>query len=217
MSIPVSVVMRLKAIQAWDRWRLRRQQARHPGLRIHPDASSNLASAHFALEPGAQLRIAAGVVTERRPGALRFLLSRGARVEVGEGTWLRTEVQPVLLVAGPGAEIRIGPEGFLNGCHLSAKSTLSLGRRAWVGFGSRLIDADQHDLDAEHLEQVAPISVGDYAWIAGDVSVMRGVCIGEHAVIGARSLVTADVPPHCLAFGQPARVRGEVGDRSATR
>ncbi|MFP8875873.1 MAG: acyltransferase, partial [Myxococcota bacterium] len=122
-----------------------------------------------------------------------------------------------LLVAGPGAEIRIGPEGFLNGCHLSAKSTLSLGRRAWVGFGSRLIDADQHDLDAEHLEQVAPISVGDYAWIAGDVSVMRGVCIGEHAVIGARSLVTADVPPHCLAFGQPARVRGEVGDRSATR
>ena len=83
MSIPVSVVLRLKAIQAWDRWRLRGQQARHPGLRIHPDASSNLASAYFALEPGAELRIGAGVVTERRAGALRFLLSRGARVEVG--------------------------------------------------------------------------------------------------------------------------------------
>ena len=217
MSIPVSVVLRLKAIQAWDRWRLRMLQARHPGLCIHPDASSNLAAAHFALEPGASLRIGAGVTTERRPGALRFLLASGSRVDVGDETWLRTELQPVLVVAGPGARIQIGPEGFLNGCHLSSKSTLTLGRRAWVGFGSRLIDADQHDLDAEHPERVAPIEVGECAWIAGDVSVMRGVRIGAHAVVGARSLVTADVPPHSLAFGQPARVRGEVGDRSRTR
>ena len=217
MSIPVSVVLRLKAIQAWDRWRLRALQSRHPGLCVHPDASSNLAAAHYALEPGAQLRIGAGVTTERRAGALRFLLASGARVEVGEDTWLRTEVQPVLVVAGPGAQIRIGPDGFLNGCHLSAKSTLTLGRRAWVGFGSRLIDADQHDLDAEHPERVAPIEVGACAWIAGDVTVMRGVRIGEHAVVGAGSLVSKDVPAHRLAFGRPASVRGEVGDRSGTR
>lgn len=217
MSIPVSVVLRLKAIQAWDRWRLRGLQSRHPGLSVDSEASSNLAAAYYALEPGAQLRIAAGVTTERRPGALRFLLASGSRVEVGEGTWLRTEVQSVLLVAGPGAQIRIGPEGFLNGCHLSAKSTLQLGRRAWVGFGSRLIDADQHDLDDQHPERVSPIEVGECAWIAGDVTVMRGVRIGAHAVVGAGSLVTEDVPDHRLAFGRPARVRGEVGDRSRTR
>ena len=217
MSIPASVVLRLKAIQAWDRWRLRGLQSRHPGLSVHPDASSNLAAAYYALEPGAQLQIGAGVTTERRAGALRFLLASGARVEVGEGTWLRTEVQPVLLVAGPGAQIQIGAEGFLNGCHLSAKSTLRLGRRAWVGFGSRLIDADQHDLDALHPERVAPIEVGECAWIAGDVTVMRGVRIGAHAVVGAGSLVSKDVPDHRVAFGRPASVRGEVGDRSQTR
>ena len=46
---------------------------------------------------------------------------------------------------------------------------------------------------------------------------LRGVTIGEHSVIGARSLVTRDVPPHTLAFGSPATVRGRVGDRSRVR
>ena len=59
--------------------------------------------------------------------------------------------------------------------------------------------------------------IGDFAWIASDVTLMRGVRIGEHAVIGARSLVTHDVPPHSLAYGQPARVHGPVGDRSRAR
>ena len=59
--------------------------------------------------------------------------------------------------------------------------------------------------------------IGDHVWIASDVTVLRGVTIGAHAVIGTRSLVTNDVPPHGLAFGIPARVRGVVGDRSKTR
>jgi maltose O-acetyltransferase len=49
------------------------------------------------------------------------------------------------------------------------------------------------------------------------VTILRGVTIGDHSVVGARSLVTRDIPPHTLAFGQPARPRGEVGDRSHTR
>jgi acetyltransferase-like isoleucine patch superfamily enzyme len=59
--------------------------------------------------------------------------------------------------------------------------------------------------------------IGDYVWVASDVTVLRGVTIGEHSVIGARSLVTSDIPPHSLAFGSPARVRGSVGDRSRVR
>ena len=46
---------------------------------------------------------------------------------------------------------------------------------------------------------------------------LRGVSIGEHSVVGARSVVTRDVPPHTLALGVPAEPRGVVGDRSRTR
>ena len=94
---------------------------------------------------------------------------------------------------------------------------MRLGHRAWVGLGSRVFDSDQHDLDAARPERSERVAIGDHVWIASDVTVLRGVRIGAHAVVGSRSLVTSDVPPHALAYGVPARVRGVVGDRSKTR
>jgi acetyltransferase-like isoleucine patch superfamily enzyme len=214
---PRAFVLALRTIRAVDRLRLWRLAALHPGLEIHPDASSNLAVARYDLAPGARLRIGAGVVTERLAGALHFSLGPGAQVSVGDATWLRTELGPVHVVAFAGARIEIGPEGFLNGCHVSAKRSLRTGRRVWIGPGSRVFDADQHDLDAEHPERIAPVEIEDHVWIAADATVLRGVRIGAHSVIGARSVVTADVPPHALAFGAPARVRSTVGDRSRAR
>ncbi len=111
----------------------------------------------------------------------------------------------------------LGPESFLNAAHLSAKRELVLGRRAWVGPGSRVFDSDQHDFDAERPEAMAPVRIGDHVWIASDCTVLKGVTIGEHAVVGARSLVTRDVPPHTLVLGAPATARGSVGDRSRAR
>lgn len=169
------------------------------------------------LGPGARLRIAGGAVTERLRGRLHFDLGPGATVEVGEGAWLRTEIGEVHVVAFAGARIQIGPDAFLNGCHLSAKREVVLGRRAWVGLGCRVFDSDQHDLDAARPERIEPVRIGDYAWVAADTTVLRGVSIGSHAIVGARSLVTSDIPPHALAFGSPARVRGLVGDRSRVR
>lgn len=207
-------VLLLRAIQLRDRWLLRRLARRHPGLAIDPGASTNLAVARYALAPGARLRIGPGVVTERIRGALHFDVAAGAAVEIGAETWLRTDVEPVHLIAFEGARLTVGPEGFLNGCHLSAKRQVSLGRRVWVGLGSRVFDADQHDLDADQLERVAPVEIGDHVWVAADATVLRGVRIGAHSVVGARSLVTRDVPAHTLVYGIPSKERGKVGDRS---
>jgi len=205
---------RLRRISRRDRHALGRLARRHPGLEIHPEASSNLAVARFQLGEGARLRIGAGVVTEHTPDALRFLLAPGATCEIGAGTWLRTDLGPVVIAVFEGGTLRMGPECFLNGAHLSCKERVTLGRRAWIGPGSRVFDADQHDFDAEHPERRAPVAIGDHVWIASDVTVLRGVTIGDHAVIGCRSVVTRDVPAHRVAVGAPATLRGEVGDRS---
>jgi acetyltransferase-like isoleucine patch superfamily enzyme len=208
---------RMRRAARRDRRTLRRLARRHPGLEIHPRASSALAVARFQLGEGARLRIGADVATERTPDAVRFLLEPGATVEIGAGTWLRTDLGPVVIAVFEGATLTLGPECFLNGCHLSCKERMTLGRRAWVGPGSRVFDADQHDLDAEHPERRAPVAIGDHVWVASDVTVLRGVTIGDHAVVGSRSVVTKDVPPHRVAVGAPATLRGEVGDRSRTR
>lgn len=209
--------LRWRAALLADRLRLGLRCRLEPGLDVDPSASPHLAGARLRLGPGARLRIGAGVATERRPGALSLLLHEGAEVEIGERVWLRTEIAPLTLVAYPGARIRVGADSLLNGCSLSAKRELALGRRVFVGPGSRLFDADQHDLDAERPERVAPVRVGDHAWIAADATVLRGVSIGAHAVVGARSLVARDVPEHTLAVGVPARPAGRVGDRSRAR
>ena len=208
---------RLRAIQAWDRARLRSRARAHPGLFIDPEASPSLAVARFNVAPDAELHIAAGVVTERIPGRLSFVLHPGSRVFVGEGTWLGVEMGNTTLVAHPGGTLVVGPECFVNGAHLSASLEVTMGRRAWVGTGCRIYDSDQHDLDAERPQQSAPVRIGDHAWVASDVTVMKGVTLGSHTIVGARSLVTRDVPDHSLAFGFPAEVRGTVGDRSTTR
>jgi len=165
---------------------------------------------------GAVLRIGAHVATERTPGRLTLLLGPGAHVEIGERTWLRTELDRIHISVFAGARLVLGPDSWLSGCHLSAKHGIVGGRRTWIGPGCRVIDSDQHDLDAETKERGAPITIGDHVWITSDVTVIRGVRIGSHAVIGARSLVNRDVPDHTLAFGQPAVARGTVGDRSRT-
>lgn len=204
----------LRLIQARDRLRLRRLARLHPGLSIHPTASSNLAAAEFHLAEGARLEIGPRVQCDRRPGGVRFHLEAGAHVRVGEGAWLRSHVHPTHIAAFAGAVIELGPHAWMNGCHLSAKERLTVGRESMIGFGSRVFDSDQHDLDATHPEQTAPVEIGDWVWIAADSTVLKGVTIGSHSVVGTRSVVTRSIPPHTLAVGIPAKPVGEVGDRS---
>ena len=48
--------------------------------------------------------------------------------------------------------------------------------------------------------------VGSDVWIGQHVTVMPGVSIGDGAIIAANSVVTRDIPPYCIAGGNPCRV-----------
>jgi carbonic anhydrase/acetyltransferase-like protein (isoleucine patch superfamily) len=207
--------LRLKALHAWDKLCLRRLQRRYPGLEIHPTASRNLAVALFELGDGARLRIGAGVDTDRLPGRLCLRVEDGASMEIGDGTWLRTTVDKIRLVAFPGAHLSLGPHSWLNGCQLYATERVEAGEGAMIGPGSRISDSGQHPLDVESAVSTEPVRIGEFVWIASDVTVLAGVSIGGHSVIGARALVAGDIPPHTLAYGVPARPRGSVGKRRA--
>jgi acetyltransferase-like isoleucine patch superfamily enzyme len=52
----------------------------------------------------------------------------------------------------------------------------------------------------------APIVIGDKAWIGFDAVILKGVRIGEGAIVGARAVVTGDVDPYTVVAGNPARV-----------
>lgn len=64
------------------------------------------------------------------------------------------------------------------------------------------LDAQGRTTMAEYAEE---IHIGDCVWIACNTVVVGGVHIGSHSVIGAGSVVTHDIPDHCLAYGNPCR------------
>lgn len=58
--------------------------------------------------------------------------------------------------------------------------------------------------------KIVPTLVRKGASIGAGAVVMCGVTIGEYAMIGAGSVVTKDIPPHALTYGNPAKIRGFV-------
>jgi UDP-2-acetamido-3-amino-2,3-dideoxy-glucuronate N-acetyltransferase len=57
-------------------------------------------------------------------------------------------------------------------------------------------------------EDFAPTRVSRGATLGANCTIVCGHTIGEYALVGAGSVVTSDVPPYALAYGNPARVRG---------
>ncbi|MCF0196230.1 MAG: acyltransferase, partial [Bacteroidaceae bacterium] len=53
---------------------------------------------------------------------------------------------------------------------------------------------------------VDEVVIGHDVWVGANSTILPGVHIGEHVVIGAGSVVTRDVPPHSLCLGAPAKV-----------
>ena len=131
---------------------------------------------------------------------------------------------PVEFVARKGARIVIGDHTFINyGSSISAFEMVMIGRHCFLGHYTFIIDNSEHDI-RQHLmlPPSKPVVIEDHVWIASRVIILPGVRIGCHAVIGAGSVVTKDIPPYCVAVGNPARIvrsivgRGDVsGDRAA--
>ena len=66
-------------------------------------------------------------------------------------------------------------------------------------------DYYQFTMDRMLSHQPKPVKIGHGVWIASRAVILPGVSIGDHAVIGAGSVVTRNVPPYQVWFGVPAR------------
>jgi acetyltransferase-like isoleucine patch superfamily enzyme len=83
-----------------------------------------------------------------------------------------------------------------------------------VASGVRFMDTDAHPRDAmariadlpAPAEEVKPIRIRRYAWIGHNSFIMKGVTVGEGAIIGVNSVVLNDIPDYSVAIGNPARV-----------
>ena len=85
-----------------------------------------------------------------------------------------------------------------------AKQRVTIGADCAVSWDVMISDTDNHVLDGER--GCAPVTIGDRVWIGARATVLKGVTIGDGAVVAAGALVTRDVPAGALVGGVPAKV-----------
>ncbi|WP_078864206.1 acyltransferase [Streptomyces sp. AcH 505] len=145
-------------------------------------------------------------------------------VVLGKWTWLAGE----LLVYPHGGRIDIGDHCYVGeGTRIWSLSNVRIGSRVFLSHGVNVHDNDAHSLSAaerhRHFRErvqtgaasfVENVSSGDIeicddAWIGFNSTILKGVRIGEGAIIGACSTVTRDVAPYTVVVGNPAAPVGQ--------
>jgi acetyltransferase-like isoleucine patch superfamily enzyme len=142
------------------------------------------------------------------PRSVVLQIGRNGRIELGRWSWLGhgTKIRCHEGVVSIGAKTVLGQE-----CTISAYQHVSIGRECVIADRVMLIDFDHGMVEVDRPIRLQGIykrdvRVGHNVWIGYGACILRGVTIGDNAVIGTNSVVTKDVPPNAVVGGVPARV-----------
>jgi len=131
----------------------------------------------------------------------RSFLLRCFGARVGQGV----HVYPQVKIWAPWNITLHDQCGIGNGAILYSQGKITIGKRAVVSQGAHLC-AGTHDYNQPGLPLITkPIVVGDFAWVAAEAFVHPGVTLGAGCVIGARSVVTKDMPSWMVCAGHPCK------------
>jgi acetyltransferase-like isoleucine patch superfamily enzyme len=161
------------------------------------------------------------IIQKHRQSLMRF----------GRGLALRSSVRsnplgpthPVILCTWQaGAVLEIGDDFGMTGGSLVAAERITIGNRVAIGANCTIIDTDFHPINSLERRlrpqeaKTAPIVLEDDVFVGMSSLILKGVTIGQGAVIGAGSVVTKNVPVGMIAAGNPAKVIGQVGSQCAS-
>ena len=131
-------------------------------------------------------------------GEVRF----GRFVWIGDGTKIRCHEGVVEI----GAKTVMGQE-----CTISAYQRVRIGDECVIADRAMFIDFDHGMVEVERPIRLQGIykrdvEVGNNVWIGYGACILRGVSVGDNAVVGTNSVVTKDVPANAVVGGIPARI-----------
>ncbi len=204
---------------------LKRIWRRLRGLFIKPLTPEQLAEKKK--QEDYEFLVAHGVETElgyvTLLGKPMIMKAPNSRIKIGKDVLLISDSMynaagvnhPVILATEKeGAEIILGDGTGFSGASIVAFQSIKIGNRSGGGVNCNIWDGDFHCVDStkrgiDAKPQDAPskpIEIGDDVWMGANVTVLKGVKIGDRAIIGAMSLVNKDVEADVIVAGVPARM-----------
>ena len=145
---------------------------------------------------------------------LPYMLGAGSII-IGDGVRLSGEVVVIFSnVHSDRPELRIGSGTFVgHPSSFHAARSIVIGERCLIAGGVLIYDHDGHPYSAEDrragktypAENCAPVRIGNDVWIGARVIILKGVTIGDGAIIGSGCTVACDVPPGAVIAGPQTR------------
>jgi acetyltransferase-like isoleucine patch superfamily enzyme len=153
-------------------------------LRVHP-----------AVQAAKDIRLDKRPLIRQKDRTARLHLAARVRLFPGVAFYLRE----------PGARVALGERTYVGRrSEFHCDIAIQVGSDCAISWDVQFIDSDQHVLDGGR--NAAPIMIGDHVWIGQRATILKGVVVGDGAVIAAGSIVTKDVPARAVVAGVPARV-----------
>ncbi len=153
-----------------------------------------------------------------RVGYRSITLHPGSRLSIGEGSIFLGSIT----CQRKEAAVAIGSNTSFSASLIDCAERVEIGDDTMISWGCVITDHDSHSLrwsersndvrgtlqgkkDWSHVA-VKPVVIGSKCWIGMHVLILKGVTIGEGAVVAAGAVVTRDVPAWTIVGGNPARV-----------
>lgn len=138
----------------------------------------------------------------------------------------QTIIESKIVFERHGAVVSVGDRTFIGNGTITVASNISIGNDVMIAWGASIADHNSHSIsyskrryDVVNWMQgkkiwddiiLSPVVICDRAWIGFNSIILKGITIGEGAVVGAGSVVTKDVPPWTIVAGNPARIIREI-------
>jgi acetyltransferase-like isoleucine patch superfamily enzyme len=119
-------------------------------------------------------------------------------------TWEGTKLNPRLTI---GDDVYIGHYSCIT-CAFSVtiEDGVVISEHIYISDCSHGLDPERGPIHEQPLESSGPVVIGSHSFLGYRTSILPGVTLGHHCVVGAHSVVTRSFPPYSMIFGVPARL-----------
>lgn len=159
-------------------------------------------------------------------GATLFYRYPGSMIDIGANNlfvsndWynlIGVNRRCIISTHSPQAVVSIGRNCGFSGTVIGATQRIMIGDNVLCGANTTITDFDWHPLDPTQrltgkATDAKPVIIGNNVWLGLNVTLLKGVRIGDNSVIAAGSVVTQDIPANVIAGGSPCRVLKEKTD-----
>jgi acetyltransferase-like isoleucine patch superfamily enzyme len=154
------------------------------------------------IDPGCVLRIGESWPLTN-PGFSTLKIDEGGQL-IAHGNFKFSS--GIFISVNKGAKLEIGSGYANNDVDISCFNSIKIGNNVAISKGVIIRDSDNHSIDRPEFIEKLPIVIGDHVWIGMRAIILKGVTIGDGAIVAAGAVVAKNVPPKALVGGVPAKI-----------